>query len=95
MTRLQYRIKQDDINDILSEFQSETFLTSHPSVVIEEAAFHYYHNNDGWDKEWPVFVEIYDTDDVFLFSGDVFIELKPEFQCDETIFDAPDDYEGD
>lgn len=51
-----------------------------PEYIAEDAARHYYENNDGWEDNWPVFFELY-QDGVSIGVFEVGLEFDPTFSA--------------
>ena len=51
-----------------------------PEYMAEDAADHFYANNDGWESSWPVFFELY-GDGVSLGVFEVDLEFNPTFSA--------------
>lgn len=58
--------------------------------LAEDAAEDFHNNHDGWESEWPLTFNIYDTDDNLLGTCTVDREHNPTFSASKVEAPQPE-----
>ena len=54
-----------------------------PDYILQDCAEDFWNNHDGWESTWPLSFSVFSKSGELLFSGEVSMEMEPQFSCGE------------